>query len=73
MTRSETDSLGPIDVPAEAYWGAQTQRSLAHFAISTERMPPSTCATGTPHLRQNGARVTSMTQMINAWRAQVGR
>ena len=39
MTRIETDSLGPIDVPAEAYWGAQTQRSLINFAIGTERMP----------------------------------
>jgi fumarate hydratase class II len=39
MTRTETDSLGPIEVPAEAYWGAQTQRSLLHFAISDERMP----------------------------------
>ncbi len=39
MTRIETDSLGPIDVPAEAYWGAQTQRSLINFAIGGERMP----------------------------------
>jgi len=39
-TRSERDSFGPIDVPAEQLWGAQTQRSLEHFAISTERMPP---------------------------------
>ncbi|MCK2088995.1 class II fumarate hydratase [Thauera aromatica] len=39
MTRIETDSLGPVDVPAAAYWGAQTQRSLAHFAIGEERMP----------------------------------
>ena len=38
-TRSETDSMGAIDVPAERYWGAQTQRSLHHFAIGTERMP----------------------------------
>jgi fumarate hydratase class II len=38
-TRSEQDSFGPIDVPAERLWGAQTQRSLHHFAISTERMP----------------------------------
>jgi fumarate hydratase class II len=37
--RSERDSFGPIDVPAEHLWGAQTQRSLHHFAISTERMP----------------------------------
>ena len=39
MTRIETDSLGPIDVPADAYWGAQTQRSLINFAIGSERMP----------------------------------
>jgi fumarate hydratase class II len=39
-TRTETDSFGPIEVPAERLWGAQTQRSLEHFAISTERMPP---------------------------------
>ncbi|MEO9384377.1 class II fumarate hydratase [Chromobacterium phragmitis] len=38
--RSETDSFGPIDVPARALWGAQTQRSLAHFRISSETMPP---------------------------------
>jgi fumarate hydratase class II len=38
-TRQERDSFGLIDVPAERLWGAQTQRSLAHFAISTERMP----------------------------------
>ena len=30
-TRSETDSFGPIDVPADRYWGAQTQRSLQNF------------------------------------------
>jgi len=39
-TRIETDSLGEIAVPAEALWGAQTQRSLLHFHISSERMPP---------------------------------
>ena len=40
LFRREKDSFGPIDVPAEQLWGAQTQRSLAHFAISTERMAP---------------------------------
>jgi len=39
-TRSEKDSFGPIDVPADRLWGAQTQRSLQHFAISSERMAP---------------------------------
>ncbi len=38
-TRSERDSFGAIEVPAERLWGAQTQRSLEHFRISGERMP----------------------------------
>ena len=38
-TRRERDSFGTVEVPAERLWGAQTQRSLEHFAISTERMP----------------------------------
>jgi len=40
-TRTETDSMGPIEVPADRYWGAQTQRSLHHFSIGTDRMPES--------------------------------
>lgn len=36
-TRTETDTFGPIDVDASRYWGAQTQRSLAHFAIGDDR------------------------------------
>jgi len=39
-SRTERDTFGPIEVPAERLWGAQTQRSLDHFRISTERMPP---------------------------------
>jgi fumarate hydratase class II len=38
-TRSETDSFGSIDVPADRYWGAQTQRSLENFRIGAERIP----------------------------------
>ncbi|MEV4134292.1 class II fumarate hydratase [Dactylosporangium sp. NPDC049742] len=38
-TRTETDSLGPVAVPADHYWGAQTQRSLVHFDIGDDRMP----------------------------------
>ncbi len=38
-TRTETDSFGPIEVPADKYWGAQTQRSLGNFKIGDERMP----------------------------------
>jgi fumarate hydratase, class II len=38
--RTETDSFGPIHVPADKYWGAQTQRSIQNFPIGGERMPP---------------------------------
>ncbi|WP_426744972.1 class II fumarate hydratase [Myxococcus faecalis] len=38
--RIEKDTFGPIEVPADRLWGAQTQRSLQNFDISTERMPP---------------------------------
>ncbi|MBI0476848.1 class II fumarate hydratase [Sphingomonas sp. MA1305] len=39
-TRTETDSIGPIEVPADAYWGAQTERSLENFPFGPrERMP----------------------------------
>src|SRR5918912_562726 len=37
--RRETDSMGEIEVPADRYWGAQTQRSLVHFSIGEDRMP----------------------------------
>jgi fumarate hydratase, class II len=37
--RHETDSMGGIDVPADRYWGAQTERSLVHFSIGNDRMP----------------------------------
>ena len=40
-TRIERDTFGPIEVPADRLWGAQTQRSLEHFRISGEKMPPS--------------------------------
>src|SRR6202789_4704395 len=38
-TRIESDSMGDIEVPADRYWGAQTQRSLIHFSIGNDRMP----------------------------------
>ena len=38
-TRTETDSFGPLDVPADKYWGAQTQRSIINFPIGWEKQP----------------------------------
>jgi fumarate hydratase class II len=40
-TRAETDTFGPIEVAADRYWGAQTQRSTMNFKIGGERMPKS--------------------------------
>lgn len=42
-TRIERDSMGEIEVPADRYWGAQTQRSLRYFAVGTEKMPTELC------------------------------
>ena len=39
LTRTETDTFGPIDVPSDRYWGAQAQRSLGNFKIGEEKMP----------------------------------
>ena len=39
-TRVESDSMGKIEVPSNVYWGAQTQRSLLHFNIGRDTMPP---------------------------------
>ena len=37
--RTESDSMGPVQVPADKLWGAQTQRSLGNFKIGSERLP----------------------------------
>ncbi len=39
-TRIESDSMGNIEVPSNVYWGAQTQRSLLHFHLGRDTMPP---------------------------------
>ena len=38
-TRTETDSFGPLEVPSDKYWGAQTQRSIIYFPIGWEKQP----------------------------------
>jgi fumarate hydratase class II len=40
VTRAESDSMGSVDVPADHHWGAQTQRSLHHFDVGRDLMPP---------------------------------
>ena len=55
QTRTETDSFGPIDVPAEAYWGAQTQRSIANFPFPAHERMPMGIIYGLAHVKRAAA------------------
>ena len=67
-TRRETDSMGAIDVPADKYWGAQTQRSLIHFSIGDDRMPKAVYhAYG--HVKKAAAIVNGRAGRLPAWKA----
>ncbi len=69
-TRIETDSMGEIEVPADRYWGAQTQRSLHHFAIGHDVMPrPVIRAIGI--LKEAAALVNADLGMLDAHRAEL--
>ena len=48
QTRSESDTFGPIAVPADRYWGAQTQRSLQNFKIGGERSSARSASSSAP-------------------------
>lgn len=54
-TRSESDSFGPIDVPAEAYWGAQTQRSIGNFPFPPQERMPLRIIYGLAHVKRAAA------------------
>ncbi len=67
-SRTESDSFGPIEVPADSYWGAQTQRSIGNFRIGTERMPqPLIRALGT--VKRGAAEVNRSLGLLDAKRA----
>ncbi len=69
-TRKEIDSMGEIDVPADHYWGAQTQRSLAHFAIGDECMPKSVYhAYG--YVKKAAALVNAAAGRLPGWKASL--
>jgi fumarate hydratase class II len=69
-TRRETDSMGEIEVPANRYWGAQTQRSLIHFSIGDDRMPkPVYHAYG--YVKKAAARVNADADRLPRWKADV--
>ena len=54
-TRTETDSFGPIEVPADAYWGAQTQRSIANFPFPMHERMPMGIIYGLAHVKRAAA------------------
>ena len=54
-TRTETDSFGPIEVPADAYWGAQTQRSIANFPFPAHERMPMGIIYGLTHIKRAAA------------------
>jgi fumarate hydratase class II len=66
-TRTESDSLGTVEVPADHYWGAQTERSLHHFDIGNDRMPVEVCrAYG--YVKKAAARVNAKAGRLADWR-----
>ncbi|GAA4591220.1 class II fumarate hydratase [Planotetraspora phitsanulokensis] len=69
-TRTESDSLGEIEVPADHYWGAQTQRSLIHFSIGDDRMPKAVYhAYG--YIKKAAAHVNGRAGRMPRWKADL--
>jgi fumarate hydratase class II len=68
--RKEFDSLGTVEVPADHYWGAQTQRSLEHFDIGNDRMPKEVYhAYG--YVKKAAAIVNTAAGRLPAWKGQL--
>ena len=58
-TRTESDSFGDIDVPADAYWGAQTERSIENFPFGPGERMPSEVVHALGFIKQAAARVNA--------------
>src|SRR6476660_6197299 len=58
-TRTETDSFGPIQVPADAYWGAQTERSIENFPFGQREQMPLEIVHALGFIKQAAARVNA--------------
>ncbi|WP_164117847.1 class II fumarate hydratase [Sphingorhabdus sp. Alg239-R122] len=65
-TRTETDSIGPIEVPETAYWGAQTQRSIANFPFAAHERMPIGIIHGLAHVKRAAALVHRKSGELNA-------
>src|SRR5712671_3380175 len=68
-TRIESDSMGQIEVPAEHYWGAQTQRSLIHFSIGDDHMPKAVYHSY-GYVKKAAALVNAAAGRLEKWRAE---
>ncbi len=69
-TRREFDSLGDVQVPADQYWGAQTQRSLEHFNIGNDRMPAEVYhAYG--YVKKAAARINTQAGRLPEWKGEL--
>ena len=64
--RSESDSFGPIDVPADAYWGAQTQRSIENFPFGPREQMPVEIVHALGFVKQAAARVNAVEGGLDA-------
>src|SRR5919107_673393 len=69
-TRTETDSFGPIDVPADAYWGAQTERSIGNFPFGPREAMPSEIVHALGFVKQAAARVNARIGGLDAGLAE---
>lgn len=65
-TRTEFDSFGPIDVPASAYWGAQTQRSITNFPFPPQERMPLGIVYGLAHVKRAAARTHKASGALSA-------
>src|SRR5205085_8230443 len=70
-TRTETDSFGPIDVPADAYWGAQTERSIGNFPFGPREQMPLEIVHALGFVKQAAARVNARIGGLDAKIAEV--
>ncbi|QIL01856.1 class II fumarate hydratase [Sphingomonas sinipercae] len=64
-TRTETDSFGPIEVPADAYWGAQTERSIGNFPFGPREQMPAELIHALGFIKQAAARVNARAGILD--------
>src|SRR5688500_5297035 len=65
-TRTETDSFGPIEVPGDSYWGAQTERSIANFPFGSREQMPVEIVHALGYVKQAAARVNARLGLLEA-------